>query len=247
MEPNTVTIEILNWAKHNPKRDQKTYTWLRLDNNIISDPDLFGLSAEQKLVFIEILCQASRKNCATVTLNIGHLVHVTGVKEEKIFGLLKFLQAKPIISVHDNARSPDVVSTTPTYVRTNERTQERTNGIVEVSQHDTNEKTARSRLPSFDFEVLYKKYPRKLGKASGMQRLAKMVKTPEDYQALDQAIQNYAKHCAQKGTEEKFIKHFDSFVGTVDKQHWRDWVDYQFTPLEKPKRDYSFLLEGDAP
>lgn len=127
MLPNLVTITILNWAKHNPKRDQKTYTWLRLSNDIISDPDLFGLTPEQKLVWIEILCQASKKNAETITLNLSQLEYVTGVIRERIESLLKFLLTKPIISIHDITLPPDVVTTTPT----NERS----------ARHETNVRT----------------------------------------------------------------------------------------------------------
>lgn len=122
-----LTLTILNWAKYNPKRDQKTYTWLRLDNSINTDPDLFGLDAEQKLVWIEILCQASKQAKETISVSIDYLTHITGVKKEKISALLEFLIRKPIISYttpecrdHDNARPHADVTTTPTYVRTNE-------------------------------------------------------------------------------------------------------------------------------
>lgn len=122
------TIEIINWDEYNPKRDQKTYTWLRLDNGISTDVDLFGLDAEQKFVWIEILCQASKKNTGFVTLNVGYLEHITGVKKAKIHALVTFLQENGKINVHDNLRPRAVVPeseppvvTTPTYVRTYER------------------------------------------------------------------------------------------------------------------------------
>lgn len=104
----------MNWEKHNPKRDQKTYTWLRLNNDINTDSDLFGLRPDQKLAWIEILCQASKKNSGTFSLNISQLSHVTGVERKNINELIEFLLTKPIISIHDNERSHDVVPTTPT-------------------------------------------------------------------------------------------------------------------------------------
>jgi hypothetical protein len=99
--------------------------------------------------------------------------------------------------------------------------------------------------PVFDFEEIYKLYPRKLGKAEGISRLKKTIFTPEDFDALKLAVENYSKHCASQGTEEKYIKHFSSFVGTQDKPHWRDWINYSVSNA-KPKHDYSFLLEEDV-
>lgn len=126
-------IEIVNWDKYNPKRDQSTYTWLRLNNDIATDPDLFGLDAEQKFVWIEMLCQASRKNKGTISINIEQLAHVTGVKIQKINALLEFLQIKPIVRIHDRALPPVVATTTPTYERTNE-TNVRTNEVLSIAQ-----------------------------------------------------------------------------------------------------------------
>lgn len=229
-------IEILSWDKHNPKRDQKTYTWLRLNNNISTDPDLFGLTAEQKFVFIEILCQASKRNSGFLTLNLSHLSHVTGVKADPISGLISHLLRKPIIRVHDRLLPQDVVTTTPTNERTNVTNERKT--LVE----------APPRRLHFDFESIYKKYPRKLGKAEGIARLKKMILSQEDYNNLSLAVDNYAKNCIEKGTEERFIRHFSTFVGTIDKPAWHEWLEYKFNANGKPKRDFSYLLgEGDVP
>ena len=215
-------IEIINWDKYNPKRDQKEYTWLRLNNDSATDPELFGLSAEQKFAWIEILCQASRKNKGTLSLNLDQLAHICQVSVAKIKQLIEFLQVKPIIKVHDRARTPIVADTTPTYERTN----------------DTNERKI-SLIADFDFEAVYKNYPRKVGKEKGIKSLKASIKTTEDFDALSKAILNYAKECELNATEPRFVKHFSSFVSV-----WRDFVD--FIPADRSKaptkkRDWSFL------
>ncbi len=48
-------IEIRSWSKYNPKRDQKTYSWLRLNNDIATGPTFFGLSNEEKFITIALL------------------------------------------------------------------------------------------------------------------------------------------------------------------------------------------------
>lgn len=115
MSSDVFTITIKNWDKHNPKRDQKSYTWLRLNNDISTDPELFALDAEQKFVWIEILCQASRKNSGTIKVNLSQISYITKVSLIKINQLIEFLEQKPIIEVHDRALPRDVVTTTPTY------------------------------------------------------------------------------------------------------------------------------------
>lgn len=116
-----IKMTIVNWDKFNPKRDQKTYTWLRLDNTVATDPKLFGLDAEQKFVWIVILCQASQKNSGDVSLSLGWIGHATGVATEKIEQTLSYLESQGILELHDRARSRVVVATTPTYERTNVR------------------------------------------------------------------------------------------------------------------------------
>lgn len=63
-------IEIRNWEKYNPKRDQKTYTWLRLDNDIARGPEFHGLKNLEKYVAILLLCEASKENKGRFWLDI---------------------------------------------------------------------------------------------------------------------------------------------------------------------------------
>lgn len=71
----------------------------------------------------------------------------------------------------------------------------------------------------FDFESIYKSFPRKLGKTSGIKWLKAHIKTLEKYSLLAQAVDNYAKHCDENVTEIKFILHFSTFV-----RRWEDWI-----------------------
>lgn len=77
----------------------------------------------------------------------------------------------------------------------------------------------------FDIELLYQRYPRKLGKKAGLARLAREIVSQADYDALTAAIDNYAALCQKEGTEEKFIKHFSTFSNC-----WRDYVDIERAP-----------------
>lgn len=81
----------------------------------------------------------------------------------------------------------------------------------------------------FDFEVLYQNYPRRIGKAKAFKVLQSTIKTNEDYSQLDQAIKNYASEVARLKTEEKYIKHFSSFIGSIENQSWREYISTQTT------------------
>lgn len=72
----------------------------------------------------------------------------------------------------------------------------------------------------FDFDLIYSKYPRKIGKQKGLVRLKASIKTPEDFDLLKLAVDHYCKYCLSQNTEPKYIKHFSTFIG-----EWRDWVE----------------------
>ena len=78
-----------------------------------------------------------------------------------------------------------------------------------------------------DFESIYKKYPRKMGKQRGMEKCRSQIKTMEDLQKLERAVDNYGRYV--KGTDDQFIKHFSTFMGC-----WRDWVDF-YTDFDREK------------
>jgi hypothetical protein len=124
-EGKKMEIGITSWDKHNPKRDQKTYTWLKLSNNIGTAPDMFNYDAEQKYIWILLLCEASQKSNKEIEITPEYLSHVSGIMLEKVkLTLGKLLEDefiyKPnkIIGVadeseYDRARSQDDSSTTP--------------------------------------------------------------------------------------------------------------------------------------
>jgi len=72
----------------------------------------------------------------------------------------------------------------------------------------------------FDFESAYRAYPRKEGKATGMKKLEKTIKTEEEYTCFMQAVNNYATLCKQQGRELQYIKLFSTFCN-----HWKDYAD----------------------
>ena len=127
-------INIRNWDKYNPKRDQKSYTWLRLNNDTFSGQDFCEYGAQELMVWISILCEASKKNNGKIDLKLPYLKIITRLSETDINNAILRLHADKYLEIEG-----DVVSlqravaplqiTTPTYERTNERT----NNIVDLA------------------------------------------------------------------------------------------------------------------
>lgn len=82
-------------------------------------------------------------------------------------------------------------------------------------------------VQELDFLSIYEKYPRKLGKKRGLELCKKLVKTPEAFERLKKAVENYTLLTKSDKTEERFVKHFSSFV--------RVWEDYaEIVPRARP-------------
>ncbi len=82
-----------------------------------------------------------------------------------------------------------------------------------------------SSTQSFDFEILYKMYPRKEGKSAGFKKCEK-IKTQKEYDLLKRAIEIYSAKVIREKTEIQFIKQFSTFMTS-----WRDWLEYKPTKI----------------
>lgn len=71
-----------------------------------------------------------------------------------------------------------------------------------------------------NFETLYAKYPRKIGKKRGMELCKTYIKTPEALIAAHKAVERYSDHLRVNKVEPRFIKHFSTFMNS-----WEDWCD----------------------
>lgn len=84
--------------------------------------------------------------------------------------------------------------------------------------------------PLFDFERVYERYPKKLGKKKGVDSCKSQISTQEQYDSLLKAVDRYGEHCRKERIEAKFIKHFSSFMTS-----WTDWVSPDAGKVELPK------------
>jgi len=130
-------LKISNWDKYNPRRAQKTYTWLRLNNDVFHSPDLYKLTLEEKAIWICILCRASKKNSGEIEFNIDWAAHELKVKKSTIESAIKKLDKSGLCrALHqttpDYTRLPPALhDTTPTDRQTDKQTDEtdgQTNG-----------------------------------------------------------------------------------------------------------------------
>jgi len=100
-------VKIKNWDKFNPRKDVKSASWFRMENDFLTDPDIYGQSMPVKLVWIHILSQASKKNCETVKLNILMAAGEVGCDETEVGKAVDYLTSINSLEKvsHDRIRS----------------------------------------------------------------------------------------------------------------------------------------------
>lgn len=202
---------IVGWKKINARKDVKSPTWFKLKHGLFEDPEFYDFSHAELLAWIYMLCLASKKSSDEIEINFSHAERIGRLKRKEIESAILKLVPNQLVPVDVtytlHGRDADV---TDAGARLEE------NRLEEIREENT---IAHSRC-DFDFESLYKKYPRKLGKARGLQLCKSQIKSEADYQALSIAIDRYRGYIQAQSTEEKFIKHFSTFMSS-----WRDWLD----------------------
>lgn len=110
-----------------------------------------------------------------------------------------------------------------------------------IKNKDKRIKNKEKIVANFDLESIYAMYPKKEGKQKGLEKLKREIKTDQDFQDLLKAVKNYSQKCLDENTEQKYIKHFASFVSA-----WRDYLEY--TPvrqISKTQNHFQELLKAN--
>jgi uncharacterized phage protein (TIGR02220 family) len=131
-------LVVSKWEKYNPRSDVKSSTWLRLSNDFFSDPDFYGTPMNLRIVYLFILCAASKKmdngRCKINTkMAADQLLMDEKEVKKHVFELISlgFVQQveNQVISTRSNPiESGKLLSAT------NERTDERTYGLTSKSK-----------------------------------------------------------------------------------------------------------------
>jgi len=84
----------------------------------------------------------------------------------------------------------------------------------------------------FDYEALYKAFPRKRGKSQGLRVARKTIKSRAQYESCLKAIENFNLAMKKENREKDKIMYFGTFMG-----QWTDWLQ----PEEETPDVFGFL------
>lgn len=96
-----IRISILNWEKFNPRSDRANYSWFRFQNDFFHDQNVFGLGNTEKLLFIFICCEASKKNSKVVDLRLDYISANLRVVQDEIQTAIKNIENTKLIEMID--------------------------------------------------------------------------------------------------------------------------------------------------
>lgn len=90
-------IKITNWDKYNPRKDRANFTWFRMSNDFFAHRDCFGLKNNEKLLYILLLCEASRENSKTIEIRSDFIEQMLSVSELENKEMLEQLEISDLI------------------------------------------------------------------------------------------------------------------------------------------------------
>lgn len=118
-----IEVEIINWAKHQPRKDIKHPSWFAMSNRVLDDVKLFNLTDSEWKAFIYLFSQASQQNTATPTINLVHALQINRIEKAVILSTLKKLAYADVTRTL-RARTRSVRERTATHTHTNTHTPE---------------------------------------------------------------------------------------------------------------------------
>ena len=105
------------------------------------------------------------------------------------------------------------------------------------SDNDIKEKISKKEIDT-EFESLWKRYPRKVGKESAYNSYAKARRNGTTYDEVINGLENYLKEIEVKKTETQYIKHGSTWFS----QHC--WQDEYVTAVEEKPNEYDSFVSG---
>lgn len=91
-------VIIPNWTKFNPRQDRSNYAWFRFQNDFLHDQKIFPLSEKEKLTYMFLLCEASKKNTGEITISVVYASAILRFKESEVIDCIKVLNSCGVVT-----------------------------------------------------------------------------------------------------------------------------------------------------
>ena len=95
-----IKLQIVGWKKYQPQSDRSRHKfWFRVNMDCGTSHGLFGLSAEQRWFFVQLLCECCRKDSDTVSIKLSRFSKLCEIEEDSILSAIKLLEENGTVSI----------------------------------------------------------------------------------------------------------------------------------------------------
>ena len=202
-------IHVKNIENYQPSyKDGRRLIWVRWEIDCLGDHKIFQLTPAQRWLFLGLICLETR-NQDEIPIDDDWLCGQIGYPKQHISKDLKMLQTLELVVTKCNEESKSLC---PTDRQMLKQTEVKTESNVH-----------------FDFNLVWDKYPNKVGKKDAERHFKASMKTNEDFSSIQTALDNYCKSArVRKGYVMNGGRWF---------LNWQDWVNYKEPVTEKDKTD----------
>lgn len=107
------------------------------------------------------------------------------------------------------------------------------NHMENIDENESDHTSIPNKTTVFNFDIIWDKYPKRVGKKESLRHFRASVKTEQDYDAIFKALENYLKS----------ERVFNGFVqnGSTWFNNWQDWLDHKEDICEKCKNKGKYV------
>jgi hypothetical protein len=92
-------IKITKWDKFNPRSDRSNFSWFRMQNDFFINQSVFALTNFEKLLFVFVACEASKKNNSDVELLTEYISSVIRATHDEVVSGIESLELQGLIEI----------------------------------------------------------------------------------------------------------------------------------------------------
>jgi hypothetical protein len=86
-----VNIKLLKLSDYLIRKDLIHTHWIKIDVDLLSHPDFFGVTGNEFKVFVHFICVAGKMRSDTIRMNIEHTAHILQVTNDEILSTISRL------------------------------------------------------------------------------------------------------------------------------------------------------------
>lgn len=94
-----ISFQVINWEKHQGRKDRDSCSWLKLKHSFFDSPEIISMSANSVIVYVALLCERSKKSTEIVDIHRSRLKFISKMDEKQLSKSLQELTDLNLIMV----------------------------------------------------------------------------------------------------------------------------------------------------